>query len=75
MSPKSIIFLNIRCLNARSHRNALRELVATERSSIVCIQETKLHVISDYDVVQFLGTGFAYCYLPADQTRGGILVA
>jgi exonuclease III len=74
MSLESILFWNIRGLNAQSHRSTLRDLVAAERPSIVCIQETKLHVISDYDIAQFLGVSFDY-YMPADQTHGGILVA
>jgi hypothetical protein len=41
----------------------------------VCLQETKLETISDYDVIQLVGTSFDYVYLPAVQTRGGILVA
>jgi hypothetical protein len=43
--------------------------------SLVCLQETKLETISDYDVIQLVGTSFDYVYLPAVQTRGGILVA
>jgi hypothetical protein len=62
-------------LNARSHRSTLRDLVVIDRPSIVCIQETKRHVISNYDIAQFLGVGFDYFYLSADQTRGRILVA
>jgi hypothetical protein len=43
--------------------------------SIVCLQETKLIVISDFDMVQFIGPGFNYVFRPADGTRGGILIA
>jgi hypothetical protein len=49
--------------------------VATERLSLVCIQETKIDVISDFDVIQLLGPGFEYVYLPTIHTRGDILVA
>jgi hypothetical protein len=42
---------------------------------LVCIQETKLDVISDYDVFQLLGSAFEYVYLPVVHTRRGILVA
>jgi hypothetical protein len=31
-------------------------VVREERVSLVCLQEMKVHVISDYDVVQILGT-------------------
>jgi exonuclease III len=66
---------NVRGLNAKSHRDALRSLVDVERPSIVCVQETKLSVIDDFIVMQILGTGFDYVSLPADGTRGGVLVA
>jgi hypothetical protein len=49
--------------------------VAAEWISLVCIQEIKLHVISDYDAIQLLGSGFEYVYLTVVRTRGGILVA
>jgi hypothetical protein len=53
----------------------VRELAAAERSSILCLQENKLHVISDFDVIQLLCAGFDYTYLPSIQTCGVILVA
>jgi exonuclease III len=44
--------------------------------NIVCFQETKLDVIDDFTVLQSLGPSFdEYMYLPAVQTRGGILLA
>jgi hypothetical protein len=61
-------------LNGRLHRDALRELVTAERPSIGCVQETKLAVLNDFDVIQCLGPGFDYFFLPAVQTRGGILL-
>jgi exonuclease III len=51
MSPKSILVWNIRGLNRQFHRDALRELVAEECPSIMCVQETKLPIISDFDVI------------------------
>jgi hypothetical protein len=42
---------------------------------VVCLQETKLPVIRDYDIVQLIGLGFDYSFLPSDQSCGGILVA
>jgi exonuclease III len=42
-----------------------------ERPSIVCLQETKLDVISDFNDMQILGLGFDYAYLPTIQTWGG----
>jgi hypothetical protein len=32
-------------------------------------------LISDYDVNQFIGSGFDYAFLPIVGTRGGILIA
>jgi hypothetical protein len=46
-----------------------------EHISLVCLQETKLDTISDFDVIQLLGSGFNYVFLSVVHTRGGILVA
>jgi exonuclease III len=74
MGSESVLIWNICCLNARLHMNTLREMITVDRPSIVCIQETKMYVILDYDVLQFLGPGFDYLFLP-EQTRGGIMSA
>jgi hypothetical protein len=42
--------------------------------SLICLRETKLVVIFDFDVIQMLGTRLDYAYLPTMQTRGGVLV-
>jgi exonuclease III len=44
-------------------------------ASLVCLQETKLHVIDDTLVKDMLGLDFDYFALLAVNTRGGILVA
>jgi hypothetical protein len=49
----------------------VRDLVQSERLSLVCLEETKLDVINDFDVMQILGPGFDYVYLPTVHTRGG----
>jgi exonuclease III len=42
----------------------------------VCFQETKLDVIDEFTVLQCLGPSFdGFVYLPAVETRGGILLA
>jgi hypothetical protein len=61
-------------LIVRSHRVVVRVLVISESVSLVCLQETKLDVISDIDVMELLGQGFGYAYLPADHSHGGIPV-
>jgi hypothetical protein len=38
--------------------------VGSEHPSIVCLQETKLNVISPYDLIQIVGLRFDYFYLP-----------
>jgi hypothetical protein len=75
MSPESILVWNVRGLNGWLHRDTQRELVAVGWPSIVCVQETKLPVISNFDVIQCLGPGFDFFFVPAVQTRGGILPA
>jgi exonuclease III len=44
--------------------------------SVVCLQETKLAHITSVDVVAILGQHFSsFVFLPAQETRGGVLVA
>jgi exonuclease III len=59
-----MVVWNVRGLNSRACHDVVKELVAAECPSVVCLQETKLHIIGDYDVMQILGSGFDYSYLP-----------
>jgi exonuclease III len=70
----NILVWNVRGLDSRSHRDMVRSLIASERSSLICLQETKMNVISNIDIMQFLSVGYDYVFLPAFHTRGGILV-
>lgn len=72
----NMLVWNVRGLNARSRREALRSLVSDSRASIVCIQETKLSAITPFTIASMLGGSFSWFdYLPAEGTRGGILIA
>jgi exonuclease III len=75
MASENILMWNVRGLNARAHHIMVHQLVASERIYLVCLEETKLEAISDYDVIQLVGMGFDYTFLPAVQMHGGILVA
>jgi exonuclease III len=46
MSSGNIVIWNVRGLNSRARCDVVRELVTSERPSIMCLQETKLDVIS-----------------------------
>lgn len=71
-----IICWNVRGLNNPAKRKAVREFIATVRVNLVCLQETKLDVIDHFMVLQCLGPSFdGFAYLPAVETRGGILLA
>jgi exonuclease III len=74
MAAENFVLWNVRGLNARSHHDAVCSLVETEHPSLVYLQETKLSVISDFDIMQILGAGYNYVFLVASHTRGGILV-
>jgi hypothetical protein len=74
MASENLLIWIVRGLHSDAHHNAIRDLVISERLSMVCLQETKLDVITDFDVIQILGSGFNYDYLPIVQTRGGILL-
>jgi exonuclease III len=51
---------NVLGLNAKAHHDAVRELVVAEQPSLVCLQETKLVVITMFYVMQNLGPGLDY---------------
>ena len=74
-SPE-ILCWNPRGLNDQAKRDAVREFIGTVRVNLVCLQETKLAVIDSFTVMQCLGPSFdGFAYLPAQETRGGILLA
>jgi exonuclease III len=75
MGIANLLVWNVRGLNTIAHQNALCELVSAEHLLLVCIQETKLANISNFDIIQILEAGFEYIFLLADDTRDGILVA
>jgi exonuclease III len=75
MGTENILIWNVRGLNANCRRDVVRDLVVSEQPSIVCLEETKRIVFSDYGVMQLLRRGFDYLYLPAIHNRGGILLA
>lgn len=71
-----IINWNVRGLNSRARRTAVRSLVVTSSASIACFQETKMEFVYSSTVLETLGSEFdEYVYLPANGTRGGILLA
>jgi exonuclease III len=74
MGTKSILVWNVHELNTNYHHDVMHDLVTSEWPSIVCLQETKCDVFTDYDVMQHLGRGFDYSFLPTIQTCGGILL-
>ena len=75
MDNITVLSWNVRGLNARARRDAVRTLVDDIRPSIMCLQETKLDVIPHTMVLSMLGIAFSeFAYLPASETRGGILI-
>jgi DNA phosphorothioation-dependent restriction protein DptG len=67
----------VRGLNSGARQEDLKQIVATFRPDFVCIQETKMAQISQSVVKNSLGQEFDnnFFLLPADGTRGGILLA
>ncbi|XP_071678199.1 uncharacterized protein [Lolium perenne] len=71
-----ILSMNVRGLNDPVKRDAVREFVASVKVNLVALQETKLDAIDAFLVMQCLGPTFdGFAFLPAQQTRGGVLVA
>ncbi|XBH90172.1 hypothetical protein VPH35_081915 [Triticum aestivum] len=71
-----ILFWNVHGLNCPARRSAVRSMIASVSPSVVCIQESKLADVSPSMVVEACGDAFQdFFILPADGTRGGIILA
>lgn len=76
MDNNPVIFWNVRGLNSRAKRTAVRSVICSSAPCIVCLQETKLDFVSPSLVTETLGAAFQdFYFLPANGTRGGILLA
>lgn len=76
MDAVKFLIWNARGLNDRARKDTVRKVVDSCKPSLVCIQETKLAVIKEWDVISCLGRDFQdFVYLGAQGTRGGVLVA
>jgi len=74
MNPR-LISWNVRGLNQRSKRLKIRNLLKQWKADIICLQETKLDLISIRIVKSLWGSQFAdWCYLPSSGASGGILL-
>jgi hypothetical protein len=72
----SFAIWNGRGLNSPARRLAVFQAISPANAVVVCIQETKMAVISDRVVRDFLGPSFdKFFFLPANGTCGGILLA
>ena len=76
MDISNILIWNVRGLNRKSRRDGVRDMVLSTRPDLVCLQETKKEAISRRMVMSMLGSEFDnFIFLPAQGTRGGILLA
>jgi hypothetical protein len=74
-SPK-IVCWNPSGLNDSVKRDSVRKMIDSLNVNTVCFQERKMVVIDRFLVNQCLGPSFdGFDYMPAEETRGGILLA
>jgi exonuclease III len=71
----NVFIWNVRGLNMRARRSAVREFLNQERVAALCLVETKISVLSDTMAYELMGTGFDYVCLPSVGASGGIVVA
>jgi hypothetical protein len=78
-SKPDCIFLNwnVRGLNNPARLQVVRDIVTEHHTNIMCLKETKLQTVDDSAIASTLGHPFIanYANLPADGTRGGIILA
>lgn len=74
MDYTSFLIWNARGLNDRARRDTVRKVVDSCKPLVVCIQETKLAVITERDVISCLGQEFQeFVYLGALVEDSGCL--
>lgn len=67
---------NVRGLNRREKRIAVRQAILLEKPQLITLQETKLGPLDDTLLREICGRRFStFEELPAQGTRGGILLA
>jgi exonuclease III len=72
----NILIWNVCGLNARCRCDNLRLVVNNHNFSVLCVQETKLFVISAFYLNAMLSNRFSsYYYLLAIDTCGSVLIA
>jgi exonuclease III len=74
-SQLKLLNWNVRGLNDRARRFVVHDLATTSGCLILCVQESKLATLSDEDKADIVGQTLTGCvHLPADDTRGGVLL-
>jgi exonuclease III len=76
MNPSSILIWNARGLNSKARRDVVRYVILSSQAEIVCIQETKVANMNQPLFLSVFGSAFdKFVDLPAQGTRGGVLIA
>lgn len=76
VSQFSVLVWNVRGLNNAAKRALVQESVVSSNASVVCFQESKLEVVNAVLIFELCGPGFnCFEVLPAEQTRGGVIIA
>ena len=75
MSNNHLLVWNVRGLNSRARRTAVCDVVAQQRASVVCLQESKIAAYEASLNNETVGQGFDYSFLPATGVAGGAVVA
>jgi exonuclease III len=76
MNLSNILVWNARCLNNKARRDYVRDTILSSKADIICLQETKMASLSTHLLLSVCGSDFdKFLTLPANGTRGGILIA
>jgi exonuclease III len=76
MDPTKLLIWNVRGLNSSVRQDSVKELVDSSQVDVVCLQETKMQIITRRTILSMLRADFSdYVYLPSVGASGGILIA
>lgn len=74
ISDYSLLSWNVRGLNNPARQESVKQVIQVHKPLLLCLQETKLNDITRSLVANILAND-CFWFLPADDTRGGILLA
>lgn len=76
MDPSHILIWNVHSLNLTTRQDVFQVLVNSSRIDILCLQDTKMELVTRRLILSMLGSAFDnnFVFLPSARASEGILM-